>query len=151
RIDRGDGESDGAGALLLLALTVVDHVLHAHLHAAGAGADGVRGIAHHRGGRAITAGGPAASRSLGTRALGAGTRSLGTRARSLGTGGRCAAGLRRGLRGGRSDDGGLLLGLAGSLGTRLLALAGRLRGLRFVLRRSRRQTGRAARRAYDLP
>src|SRR5699024_7463408 len=110
-----------------------------HLHAAGAGADGVRGIAHHRGGRAITAGGPAASRSLGTRA------------RSLGTGGRCAAGLRRGLRGGRSDDGGLLLGLAGSLGTRLLALAGRLRGLRFVLRRSRRQTGRAARRAYDLP
>src|SRR5699024_2357998 len=143
-----------------LALTVVDHVLHAHLHAAGAGADGVRGIAHHRGGRAVTAGGPAASRSLrtgGARSLG--TRALGARTRSLRTGGRGAAGLRGGLRSGRSDDGGLLLTLAGvlarvlagSLGARLLALAGRLRGLRFVLRRSRRQTGRAARRAYDLP
>src|SRR5699024_1221142 len=132
------------------------HVLHAHLHAAGAGADGVRGIAHHRGGRAVTAGGPAASRSLrtgGARSLG--TRALGARTRSLRTGGRGAAGLRGGLRSGRSDDGGLLLTLAsvlaGSLGARLLALAGRLRGLRFVLRRSRRQTGRAARRAYDLP
>src|SRR5699024_11794880 len=93
-------------ALPLLALTVVDHVLHTHLHAAGAGADGVRGIAHHRGGRAVTAGGPAASRSLrtgGARSLG--TRALRTRTRPLRTGGRGAAGPRGGLRGGWRGEG----------------------------------------------
>src|SRR5699024_855765 len=104
--------------------------------------------------------GPGASRYLrtdGARTLA--TRARGARIRSLRTGGRGASRLRGGLLSGWGDDGGLLLTpagvlarvLAGSLAARLLALSGWLCRLRFVLRLSRRQTGRAARRAYDLP
>ena len=57
RVNRRHGEADRSRALLLfVALAAVDHVLDAHFHAAGAGANGVGRGSHRRGGLATSRG-----------------------------------------------------------------------------------------------